>query len=68
MIPARLMPSKQKQPGTYIGTDGTPVGIYGGLYPFTKTPSNPQIISKEIDVKSTLDGKLKVSIKVEAQK
>ena len=39
----------------------------GNEYDPSKT-SNPQIISKEIDVKSTLDGKLKVSIKVEAQK
>lgn len=52
---------------TYIGTDGTPVGLYGGYYPFTKTPSTPQIVSKAIDVQSTVDGKLKVSIKVEAQ-
>lgn len=66
--PSKTYAIKAEAAGTYIGTDGTPVGIYGGLYPFTKTPSNPQIISKEIDVKSTLDGKLKVSIKVEAQK
>lgn len=52
---------------TYIGTDGTPIGLYGGYYPFTKTPSTPQIVSKAIDVQSTVDGKLKVSIKVEAQ-
>lgn len=52
---------------TYIGTDGTPVGLYGGFYPFTKTPSTPQIVSKAIDVQSTTDGKLKVNIKVEAQ-
>lgn len=51
----------------YVGTDGTQVGIYGGLYPFTKIPSNPQIISKEIDTNTTVDGKLKVSIKVKAQ-
>lgn len=51
----------------YIGTDGTQVGLYGGLYPFTKIPSNPQIISKEIDTNTTVDGKLKVSIKVKAQ-
>lgn len=53
---------------SFIGTDDTPVGLYGGIAPFTKVPSNPQIISKEIDAKSTPDGKLKVSIKVEAQK
>lgn len=51
----------------YVGTDGTQVGLYGGLYPFTKIPSNPQIISKEIDTNTTVDGKLKVSIKVKAQ-
>lgn len=53
---------------TYLGTDGTQIGIYGGSSPFTITPSNPQIVLKKIDQKSTSDGKLNVSFKVEAQK
>lgn len=52
---------------TYLGTDGTQVGIYGGDKPFTSIPTNPQIVEQTIDKKSTADGKLNVSIKVEAQ-
>ena len=52
---------------TFLGTDGTQVGIYGGDTPFTDVPTNPQITSKNIATKSTPDGKLNVSIKVEAQ-
>lgn len=59
-----LTPSAQ---ATFLGTDGTQVGIYGGETPFTNVPSNPQILSKNIATKSTPDGKLNVSIKVEAQ-
>ena len=49
---------------TYLGDDGTQVGIYGGSMPFTPTPSIPQV--KKFVVKSTTDnGKLKVNIDVE---
>jgi len=51
----------------YLGVDKTQVGIYGGESPFTDIPTNPQIIEKRIDTKSTPDGKLNVNIKVEAQ-
>ncbi len=53
---------------TYLGTDGTQVGIYGGETPFSDIPTNPQITAKSIDAKSSVDGKLKVNITVEAQK
>jgi len=52
---------------TFLGTDGRQVGIYGGETPFTNVPTNPQITKREIDGKSSLDGKLKVNITVEAQ-
>jgi hypothetical protein len=52
---------------TFLGTGGTQVGIYGGETPFTSVPSNPQITSKSIATKSTPEGKLNVSITVEAQ-
>lgn len=52
---------------TYVGTDGTQVGIYGGATPFSDVPSNPQIVSKEIAAESDANGKLSVKIKVEAQ-
>lgn len=50
----------------YIGTDGTEIGINGGIKPFTFTPSHPQITKRDIATK-TSGGKLKVNITVEAQ-
>lgn len=49
---------------TYLGDDGTQVGIYGGTNPFNPTPSNPQV--KKFTVNSTIEGdQLKVKINVE---
>ena len=49
---------------TYLGDDGTQVGIYGGTNPFNPTPTNPQV--KKFTVNSTTDGdQLKVKINVE---
>ena len=46
---------------TYLGDDGTQVGIYGGLRPFTTTLSYPQ--ATQINVaKKAVDGKLNVDI------
>ncbi len=56
-----------KNPNKYIGTDGTQVGICGGDYPWNKIPCIPRIIESDIDTKVSAEGKLKVSIKVEAQ-
>lgn len=47
----------------YIGTDGNPIGLYGGEAPFNTKPSIPYVVSKNIANKSE-NGKLKVSIKV----
>lgn len=58
---------KLKYPETYIGTDGTQVGLYGGHYPFNPTPTTPQITECQIDDATATDGKLKVNITVEAQ-
>lgn len=52
---------------TYKGTDGTQVGIYGGLTPFSDVPSNPQVTKKEISGQTDANGKLNVKITVEAQ-
>lgn len=49
---------------TYLGMDGTQVGIYGGTMPFDPTPSNPQVTKFEVD-SSTANGKLTVKINVE---
>ena len=49
---------------TYLGGDGTQVGIYGGTNPFNPAPSNPQV--KKFTVNSTTEGdQLKVKINVE---
>lgn len=49
---------------TYLGDDGTQVGIYGGTNPFNPTPSNPKV--KKFTVNSTTVGdQLKVKINVE---
>lgn len=50
----------------YLGSDGTQVGIYGGMLPYNTTPSNPQITKCKVASKSTADGKLSVDIEVKA--
>ena len=52
---------------TYLGTDGTVVGLHGGTYGWDKIPSTPRIISSTIASKVDADGKLKVNIKAEAR-
>jgi len=58
-----------KSPINYIGTDGTQVGLYGGLIPFKDGgyPSNPQIIYKSVDTKTDTNGNLKINFTVKAQ-
>lgn len=51
---------------TFIGTDGTPVGMYGGPLPFSFTPTYPQITKMNVASKTTADGKLSVDIEVSA--
>ena len=55
---------KDEAASTYLGHDGTQVGIYGGTAPFDPTPSNPQVTKFEVD-SSTANGKLTVKINVE---
>lgn len=55
-----------KYPNKYIGTDGTQVGVHGGRYPWSKIPATPRIVESNIDTETSAEGKLKVSIKVEA--
>lgn len=49
---------------TYLGEDGTQVGIYGGTAPFTLEPTNPQV-TKFVVSSTTEGGQLKVKINVE---
>lgn len=56
-------------PETYIGNDGTEIGLYGGLFPFKEgsVPSNPHIISVDIPTMTNEDGILEVNVTVGAQ-
>lgn len=56
-------------PAVYIGTDGSQIGIYGGLYPFKEgaVPANPHIQSKNISATTNSSGELSVDVKVSAQ-
>jgi len=50
----------------YLGNDGTEVGLYGGVLPYSSTPSYPQITKMNVANKTTADGKLSVEIEVSA--
>lgn len=50
----------------YLGSDGTPVGMFGGPLPFSFTPTYPQITKMNVASKTTADGKLSVDIEVSA--
>lgn len=54
---------------TYLGTEGTQVGIYGGTFPFKthSVPTNPTITAKSIAPQTNDDGELTVQVTVEAQ-
>lgn len=54
---------------TYLGDDGTEVGIYGGMLPFKEgaVPSNPHIIQKSISTTTGSNGFLNITFKVSAQ-
>jgi hypothetical protein len=58
-----------QSPATYLGTDGTQIGIYGGAFPYKEgaVPSNPHIESAVVTPVTDGDGKLNVQIKVRAE-
>jgi len=56
-----------KDPEQYIGTDGTEVGLHGGVYHWNKIPSIPRITECVINTENAANGTIKVSIKAEAQ-
>lgn len=51
---------------TYLGIDGTQVGMLGGDYPYSPVVSIPRITTCEVAEKATADGKLNVNIAVTA--
>ncbi|MDD2636805.1 MAG: hypothetical protein PHW82_15035 [Bacteroidales bacterium] len=58
-----------QNPDTYLGTDGTQVGIYGGTFPYKEgaVPSNPHFQIKNIAPTTDASGDLQIQIQVEAQ-
>jgi len=57
-----------KNPGNYIGTNGSEVGLYGGLsFKENGVPSNPFIVSKTIAPATETNGDLQINITIEAQ-
>lgn len=58
-----------KYPDTYTGTDGTEVGIYGGIFPYKEgaVPSNPHIQMKNISPTTDTNGNLHIEFKISAQ-
>lgn len=58
---------KLRFPMKYVGTDGTEVGINGGNAPFDRISPIPRILSSDIDIRTTNEGKLKVNLKIQAQ-
>lgn len=49
---------------TYLGGDGTQVGMYGGSFPFDPIPTGLRITKFNVAPKSTVDGKLSIDISV----
>ncbi len=58
-----------QNPTSYLGTDGTQVGIYGGMFPFKvgSVPVNPHFQFKNIAPATDVNGDLNIQIQVEAQ-
>lgn len=60
---------KLTSPGKNAGTDGTDIGIYGGMFPWKagSVPFNPHIQIKSISNTTDQNGNLQINIKVNAQ-
>ncbi|MCX7743925.1 MAG: hypothetical protein N2167_05095 [Flavobacteriales bacterium] len=56
-------------PASYLGTDGTEIGLFGGNKPFKQggLPNNPHIRYKNIAPQTDSNGNLSIDIKVGAQ-
>lgn len=55
---------KEEIATSFLGTDGTEVGIHGGMFPFDTRPSYMVVKKCNVANKSTIDGKLSVDIEV----
>ena len=58
-----------QNPSLYLGTDGTEVGIFGGIFPVKPkyVPINPHIVSKNIAPTTNNQGELEIQIQVAGQ-
>lgn len=58
-----------QSPETYLGTDGSQVGLFGGTHTYKEgaVPSNPHFVIGNIAPQSDAEGKLTIEIKVTAQ-
>lgn len=59
-----------QSPSTYLGTDGTQVGLYGGTFGAYKegaVPTNPHIYYKNVSATTDASGNLNIIFKVSAQ-
>lgn len=52
---------------TYIGTDGTQIGMQGGLYPYNSTVQYPVITKFETAPQTTKEGKLTIDVQVDGK-
>lgn len=55
---------KEEIATTFLGNDGTEVGIYGGMMPYNPRPSYMVMKRCNVAPRSTVDGKLSVDIEV----
>ena len=55
---------KEEIATSFLGSDGTKVGIHGGMFPFDTRPSYMVVKKCNVANKSTIDGKLSVDIEV----
>lgn len=55
-----------KNANNYIGTDGTQVGLHGGVYAWNKFITLPRITEYSVDTKDANNGFIKLTLKAEA--
>lgn len=58
---------KEEAKKMYIGMDGTEVGMYGGLYPYSVMPQYPIITKFIVGTTSSKEGKLRLEIEVDKE-
>ena len=59
-----LTPEAQE---TYLGTDGTQVGQYGGNYPYNTKVQYPIVTNFSSDVQTSKEGILNINVEVDGQ-